>query len=107
MYDFIYMGLGLKMTFMKNTDDPEKVAEKNSFRKQKASIPFEYGKLNSSYATRVISLSDDYVGSYTQKESFSDNPTQDPVLSKVTIDNRSFYKKGLKNLRKISKIRDA
>ena len=77
MYDFRYMGLGLKMAFMKNCDDLEKVAEKNSFKKQEVSIPFEYGKLNFSYATRVIPLSDDYLGSYTQKESFSDNPTQD------------------------------
>ena len=31
MYDFRYMHFGLKMNFMKNSDDPEKVAEKNSF----------------------------------------------------------------------------
>jgi len=35
MYDFRYTRLGLTMTFMKNSDDPEKVAEKDSFRKQK------------------------------------------------------------------------
>ena len=91
MYDFRYMGLGLKMIFMKNCDDPEKVTEKNSFRKEKVSIPFDYGMLNSSYATRVIPLSTDYIGSYSQKESLSNNPTQDSVISKVTIDNRTFY----------------
>ena len=30
MYDIRYMGLGLKMVFMNNTDDPEKLAEKNN-----------------------------------------------------------------------------
>ena len=55
------------MTFMKNSDDPEKEAEKGSFRKQKASIPFTYTNLNDSYATRIIPLSNHYFGSYTQK----------------------------------------
>ena len=91
MYDLRYMGLGLKMTFMKNCDDPEKVAEKNCFRKERFSIPFDYGSLNSSYATRVIPLSTDYFVSYTQKESPSDNPNQDTVTSKVINDNRTFY----------------
>ena len=107
MYDFRYMSLGLKMTFMKNCDDPEKVAEKNSFRKQKVSIPFEYRKLNSSYATRVIPLSDDYIGNYTQKEYFSNNPIKDHVISKVTIDNRTFYEKRIEKLEKNSNMRDA
>jgi len=30
VYDIRYMGLGLKMVFMNNTDDPEKLAEKNN-----------------------------------------------------------------------------
>ena len=98
MYDFRYMSLSLKMVFMKNTDDPEKVAEKNSFRKQKASIHFDYGSLNSSYATSVIPISTDYIGSYSQKESLSNNPNQDPVISKVIIDNRTFYEKRIEKL---------
>ena len=61
--------------------------------KEKVLIPFDYGMLNSSYATRVILLSTDYIGSYSQNESLSNNPTQDPVISKVTIDNRTFYEK--------------
>ena len=98
MYDFRYMGLGLKMTFMKNGDDPEKVAEKNSFRKQKASIRFDYDSLNSSYATRVIPLSTNYFVSYTKKESTSENSNQDTVISKVINDNRTFYEKRIEKL---------
>jgi len=74
------------------------VARKNSFRKQKVSIPFDYGMLNSSYATRVIPLSTDYIGSYSQKESLSNNPNQDPGISKVIIDNRTFYEKRIEKL---------
>ena len=98
MYDFRYMRLGLKMTFMKNSDDPEKVAKKNSFRKQKVSTPYSYGKLNSSYAARVIPLSNDYIGSNTKKEYLSEDPTQDPVISKVTSDNITFYAKRIEKL---------
>ena len=83
---------------MKNCDDPENVAEKNSFRKQKASIHFDYGSLNSSYATRVIPLSNDYFVSYTQKELNPENPNQETVISKVTIDNRTFYEKRIEKL---------
>ena len=71
---------------------------KNSFRKQKASIHFDYGSLNSSYATRVIPLSTDYFVSYTQNESPSDNPNQDTVTSKVINDNRTFYQKWIEKL---------
>ena len=35
MYDFRYMRLGLKMTFIKNSDDPEKVAEKKVLENRK------------------------------------------------------------------------
>ena len=100
MYDLKYMRLGLKMTFVKNSDDPEKVAEKDNFRKQKASIPFTYTKLNDNYDTRIIPLSNDYIGSYSQKEYFPDNPTHDSVISKLNTDNISFYAKRIEKLKK-------
>ncbi|CAH9124303.1 unnamed protein product [Cuscuta epithymum] len=62
LYDIGYMGLGLTklMSFVgaSETDAEEKEKRENN---PKAEISFDYTKLNDSYKTREIPLSDDYV----------------------------------------------
>ena len=51
-------------------------------------VPFDYNNLNKSYATRELTLSDDYLHRYIEEELASK-----PILSLVHVDIRSFYQK--------------
>ncbi|KAJ9538176.1 hypothetical protein OSB04_030909, partial [Centaurea solstitialis] len=70
LYDTIYFNLDKKyrMRFTRSSEEVEAEHDKRRKQKDNVQIPFNYARLNDSYSTREISLSDDYIRSYSQEE---------------------------------------
>ena len=69
-YDHLYFNHAkeYRMRFTKSSDEVEAKADEWRKRKDNVQIPYNYNRLNDSYSSREISLSDDYISSYTVEE---------------------------------------
>ncbi|KAJ9545374.1 hypothetical protein OSB04_025081 [Centaurea solstitialis] len=87
LYDTIYFNLDKKyrMHFTRSSEEIEAEHDKRRKQKDNVQIPFNYERLNDSYSRREISLSDDYIRSYSEEElkqlKYDDSP----------VDNSKFY----------------
>ncbi|KAJ9541927.1 hypothetical protein OSB04_028433 [Centaurea solstitialis] len=70
LYDTIYFNLDkkYKMRFTRSSEEVEAEHDKRRKQKDNVQIPFNYARLNDSYSKREISLSDDYIRSYSEEE---------------------------------------
>src|SRR5581483_629259 len=70
LYDTIYFNLDKKyrMRFTRSSEEVEAEHDKRRKQKDNVQIPFNYDRLNDSYSRRQISLSDDYIRSYSEEE---------------------------------------
>ncbi|KAJ9555991.1 hypothetical protein OSB04_010605 [Centaurea solstitialis] len=87
LYDTIYFNLDKKyrMRFTRSSEEVEAEHDKRRKRKDNVQIPFNYARLNDSYSKREISLSDDYIRSYSEEEFKQFKSDDSPV------DNSKFY----------------
>ncbi|KAJ9551210.1 hypothetical protein OSB04_015255 [Centaurea solstitialis] len=87
LYDTIYFNLDKKyrMRFTRSSEEVEAEHDKRRKHKDNVQIPFNYARLNDSYSTREISLSDDYIRSYSEEEFKQFKSDDSPV------DNSKFY----------------
>ncbi|KAJ9553200.1 hypothetical protein OSB04_017245 [Centaurea solstitialis] len=87
LYDTIYFNLDKKyrMRFTRSSEEVEAEHDKRRKQKDNVQIPFNYERLNDSYSRREISLSDDYIRSYSEEE-FKQLKSDDSP-----IDNSKFY----------------
>ncbi|KAJ9559888.1 LOW QUALITY PROTEIN: hypothetical protein OSB04_005048 [Centaurea solstitialis] len=87
LYDTIYFNLGKKyrMRFTRSSEEVEAEHDKRRKQKDNVQIPFNYERLNDSYSRREISLSDDYIRSYSEEEFKQFKSDDSPV------DNSKFY----------------
>ncbi|KAJ9542388.1 hypothetical protein OSB04_028894 [Centaurea solstitialis] len=87
LYDTIYFNLDKKyrMRFTRSSEEVEAEHDKRRKQKDNVQIPFNYARLNDSYSKREISLSDDYIRSYSEEE-FKQFKTDDSP-----VDNSKFY----------------
>ncbi|KAJ9543607.1 hypothetical protein OSB04_023314 [Centaurea solstitialis] len=87
LYDTIYFNLDKKyrMRFTRSSEEVEAEHDKRRKRKDNVQIPFNYARLNDSYSRREISLSDDYIRSYSEEEFKQFKSDDSPV------DNSKFY----------------
>ncbi|KAJ9562678.1 hypothetical protein OSB04_007838 [Centaurea solstitialis] len=93
LYDTIYFNLDKKYR-MRFTRSPEEVeAEHDKRRKQKdnVQIPFNYARLHDSYSKREISLSDDYIRSYSEEE-FKQFKSDDSPVDNIKFYEFRYYK---------------
>ncbi|KAJ9548122.1 hypothetical protein OSB04_020665 [Centaurea solstitialis] len=87
LYDTIYFNLdkNYRMRFTQSSEEVEAEHDKRRKQKDNVQIPFNYERLNDSYSRREISLSDDYIRSYSEEElkqlKYDDSP----------VDNSKFY----------------
>ena len=85
-----------RMRFTKSSDEVEAKADERRKRKDNVQIPFNYNRLNDSYSSREISLSDDYISSYTEQE------LKHVKSDDTSVNNSKFYEmryyKALKDL---------
>ena len=56
------------MRFTKSSNEVEAKVDERRKRKDNVQIPFDYNRLNDSYSSGEISLSDDYISSYSEEE---------------------------------------
>ncbi|KAJ9560649.1 hypothetical protein OSB04_005809 [Centaurea solstitialis] len=70
LYDTIYFNLDKKyrMRFTRSSEEVEADHDKRRKQKDNVQIPFNYERLKDSYSRRKISLSDDYIKSYSEEE---------------------------------------
>ena len=68
LYDHRYMGYGYQQFFLRSSDEALANEDVNRKRNDKMQLPLDYEKLNDSYKTREITLSDDYFHSYSDQE---------------------------------------
>ncbi|KAJ9535790.1 hypothetical protein OSB04_un001059 [Centaurea solstitialis] len=73
------------MPFTRSSEEVEAEHDKRRKQKDNVQIPFNYARLNDSYSKREISLSDDYIRSYSEKEFKQFKSDDSPV------DNSKFY----------------
>ncbi|KAJ9565777.1 hypothetical protein OSB04_001743 [Centaurea solstitialis] len=87
LYDTIYFNLDKKyrMRFTRSSEEVEAKHDKRRKQKDNVQIPFNYERLNDSYSRREISLSDDYIRSYSEEELKQLKSDDSPV------DNSKFY----------------
>ncbi|KAJ9561761.1 LOW QUALITY PROTEIN: hypothetical protein OSB04_006921 [Centaurea solstitialis] len=87
LYDTIYFNLDKKyrMRFTRSSEEVEAEHDKRRKQKDNVQIPFNYVRLNDSYSKREISLSDDYIRSYSEEEFKQFKSDDSPV------DNSKFY----------------
>ncbi|KAJ9540898.1 LOW QUALITY PROTEIN: hypothetical protein OSB04_027404 [Centaurea solstitialis] len=87
LYDTIYFNLDKKyrMRFTRSSEEVEAEHDKRRKQKDNVQIPFNYERLNDSYSRREISLSDDYIRSYSEEEFKQFKSDDSPV------DNSKFY----------------
>ncbi|KAJ9545673.1 hypothetical protein OSB04_025380 [Centaurea solstitialis] len=87
LYDTIYFNLDKKyrMRFTRSSKEVEAEHDKRRKQKDNVQIPFNYERLNDSYSRRKISLSDDYIRSYSEEEFKQFKSDDSPV------DNSKFY----------------
>ncbi|KAJ9558506.1 hypothetical protein OSB04_013120 [Centaurea solstitialis] len=87
LYDTIYFNLDKKyrMRFTRSSEEVEAEHDKRRKQKDNVQIPFNYARLNDSYSKREISLSDDYIRSYSEEECKQFKSDDSPV------DNSKFY----------------
>ncbi|KAJ9540979.1 hypothetical protein OSB04_027485 [Centaurea solstitialis] len=87
LYDTIYFNLDKKyrMRFTRSSEEVEVEHDKRRKQKDNVQIPFNYARLNDSYSKREISLSDDYIRSYSEEEFKQFKSDDSPV------DNSKFY----------------
>ncbi|KAJ9536342.1 hypothetical protein OSB04_un000478 [Centaurea solstitialis] len=87
LYDTIYFNLDKKyrMRFTRSSEEVEAEHDKRRKRKDNVQISFNYARLNDSYSRREISLSDDYIRSYSEEEFKQFKSDDSPV------DNSKFY----------------
>ncbi|KAJ9567368.1 hypothetical protein OSB04_003334 [Centaurea solstitialis] len=87
LYDTIYFNLDKKyrMHFTRSSEEVEAQHDKRRKQKDNVQIPFNYERLNNSYSRRQISLSDDYIRSYSEEEFKQFKSDDSPV------DNSKFY----------------
>ncbi|KAJ9555727.1 hypothetical protein OSB04_010341 [Centaurea solstitialis] len=87
LYDTIYFNLDKKyrMRFTRSSEEVEAEHDKRRKKKDNVQIPFNYERLNDSYSRREISLSDDYIRSYSEEELTQLKSDDSPV------DNSKFY----------------
>ncbi|KAJ9557314.1 hypothetical protein OSB04_011928 [Centaurea solstitialis] len=87
LYDTIYFNLDKKyrMRFTRSSEEVEAEHDKRRKQKDNVQISFNYERLNDSYSRREISLSDDYIRSYTEEELKQLKSDDSPV------DNSKFY----------------
>ncbi|KAJ9549049.1 hypothetical protein OSB04_021592 [Centaurea solstitialis] len=87
LYDTIYFNLDKKyrMRFTRSSEEVEAEHDKRRKQKDNVQIPFNYARLNDSYSKREISLSDDYIRSYSEEEFKQFKSDDSPV------DNSKFY----------------
>ncbi|KAJ9550150.1 hypothetical protein OSB04_014195 [Centaurea solstitialis] len=87
LYDTIYFNLDkkYKMRFTRSSEEVEAEHDKRRKQKDNVQIPFNYARLNDSYSKREISLSDDYIRSYSEEECKQFKSDDSPV------DNSKFY----------------
>ncbi|KAJ9553109.1 hypothetical protein OSB04_017154 [Centaurea solstitialis] len=87
LYDTIYFNLDKKyrMRFTRSSEEVEAEHDKRRKQKDNVQIPFNYARLNDSYSKREISLSDDYIRSYSEEELKQLKSDDSPV------DNSKFY----------------
>ncbi|KAJ9551704.1 hypothetical protein OSB04_015749 [Centaurea solstitialis] len=87
LYDTIYFNLDkkYKMRFTRSSEVVEAEHDKRRKQKDNVQIPFNYARLNDSYSKRKISLSDDYIRSYSEEECKQFKSDDSPV------DNSKFY----------------
>ena len=82
------MGYGFKMIFTKASDEVEALEDFNRSRTDKMQVSFNYEKLNESYDTKEISISDDYFHSYSKEEL-----NAKPIVNKIYVPNSLLEKK--------------
>ncbi|KAJ9541501.1 hypothetical protein OSB04_028007 [Centaurea solstitialis] len=87
LYDTIYFNLDkkYKMRFTRSSEEVEAEHDKRRKQTDNVQIPFNYARLNDSYSKREISLSDDYIRSYSEEECKQFKSDDSPV------DNSKFY----------------
>ncbi|KAJ9555966.1 hypothetical protein OSB04_010580 [Centaurea solstitialis] len=87
LYDTVYFNLDKKyrMRFTRSSEEVEAEHDKRRKQKDNVQIPFNYARLNDSYSKREISLSDDYIRSYSEEEFKQFKSDDSPV------DNSKFY----------------
>ncbi|KAJ9564484.1 hypothetical protein OSB04_000450 [Centaurea solstitialis] len=87
LYDTIYFNMDKKyrMRFTRSSEEVEAEHDKRRKQKDNVQIPFNYERLNDSYSRREISLSDDYIRSYSEEELKQLKSDDSPV------DNSKFY----------------
>ncbi|KAJ9546821.1 hypothetical protein OSB04_019364 [Centaurea solstitialis] len=87
LYDTIYFNLDKKyrIRFTRSSEEVEAEHDKRRKQKDNVQIPFNYERLNDSYSRRKISLSDDYIRSYSEEELKQLKSDASPV------DNSKFY----------------
>ncbi|KAJ9540987.1 hypothetical protein OSB04_027493 [Centaurea solstitialis] len=87
LYDTIYFNMDKKyrMRFTRSSEEVEAEHDKRRKQKDNVQIPFNYARLNDSYSKREISLSDDYIRSYSEEEFKQFKSDDSPV------DNSKFY----------------
>ncbi|KAJ9562021.1 hypothetical protein OSB04_007181 [Centaurea solstitialis] len=87
LYDTIYFNLDKKyiMRFTRSSEEVEAEHDKRRKQKDNVQIPFNYARLNDSYSKMEISLSDDYIRSYSEEEFKQFKSDDSPV------DNSKFY----------------
>ncbi|KAJ9539453.1 hypothetical protein OSB04_032186, partial [Centaurea solstitialis] len=73
------------MHFTRSSEEVEAEHDKRRKQKDNVQIPFNYARLNDSYSKREISLSDDYIISYSEEEFKQFKSDDSPV------DNSKFY----------------
>ncbi|KAJ9548858.1 hypothetical protein OSB04_021401 [Centaurea solstitialis] len=87
LYDTTYFNLDKKyrMRFTRSSEEVEAEHDKRRKQKDNVQISFNYERLNDSYSRREISLSDDYIRSYSEEEFKQFKSDDSPV------DNSKFY----------------
>ncbi|KAJ9544832.1 hypothetical protein OSB04_024539 [Centaurea solstitialis] len=73
------------MRFTRSSEEVEAEHDRRRKQKDNVQIPFNYERLNDSYSRREISLSDDYIRSYSEEEFKQFKSDDSPV------DNSKFY----------------
>ncbi|KAJ9558844.1 hypothetical protein OSB04_013458 [Centaurea solstitialis] len=74
-----------RISFTRSSEEVEAEHDKRRKQKDNVQIPFNYARLNDSYSKREISLSDDYIRSYSEEEFKQFKSNDSPV------DNSKFY----------------
>ncbi|KAJ9542930.1 hypothetical protein OSB04_029436 [Centaurea solstitialis] len=98
LYVTIYFNLDKKyrMRFTRSSEEVEAEHDKRRKQKDNVQIPFNYERLNDSYSRREISLSDDYIRSYSEEEfkqfKSDDSPVDNRELQKFSSSSSSVHK---------------